>query len=100
PIEGYPLWQDAVVVLAEAKNVENAKLFQNFIMEPENAAMMSAFARYSNGIIGSEEFMPDDMKGAPEIAVPAELAAKGQFIDTCAPEVTKMYTKIWTNLMK
>ena len=33
-------------------------------------------------LIGSEEFMPDDMKGAPEIAVPAELAAKGQFIDT------------------
>ena len=37
---------------------------------------------------------------SPEIAVPAELAAKGQFVETCPPEVTKMYTKIWTNLMK
>jgi spermidine/putrescine transport system substrate-binding protein len=100
PKEGYPLWQDAVVVLAEAKNVENAKIFQNFIMLPENAAMMSAFARYANGIIGSEPYMPADMLTAPEIVVSAELAAKGKFLETCSPAVNKIYTKIWTNLMK
>jgi spermidine/putrescine transport system substrate-binding protein len=100
PVEGYNLWQDAVVVLAEAKNVDNAKLFQNFIMEPENAAMMSAFARYANGIEGSDAFMPEDMKTAPEIVTPAEFADKGRFIPTCEPTTQKMYTKIWTSLMK
>jgi spermidine/putrescine transport system substrate-binding protein len=100
PKEGYLLWMDNVAVLKDAKNAENAKLFQNFIMDPENAAMISAFARYANAIKGSDAFMPEDMKAAPEIVIPADLVDKGHFVKACSPEANELVTRIWTDLQK
>ena len=33
--------------------------------------MISAFAKYANGVSGSDQYMPEEMKTAPEIVVPA-----------------------------
>ncbi len=100
PKEGYPIFMDSVAILKDAKNVENAKLFMNFIMDPENAAMISAFAKYANGIKGSEQFMPEEMKTAPELAVPAEFEEAGEFLESCSPEVVALYSRIWTDVQK
>ncbi|SMH37987.1 extracellular solute-binding protein [Mesorhizobium australicum] len=100
PNEGYPLWMDNAAILKDAKNVENAKLFLNYVMAPENAALISNFAKYANGIKGSEKFMPPEMATAPEIVTPAEFADKGKFMLRCAPDVQEIYTKIWTEVQK
>ncbi|MGA7269253.1 MAG: ABC transporter substrate-binding protein, partial [Aestuariivirga sp.] len=99
PKEGFIVWMDQVMLLKDAQNVEEAYKFLDFIMVPENAAMISAFARYANGIKGSEPFMPADMKDAPEIVIPAEFKAAGTF-NICPPEANEIYTKIWTELLK
>ena len=98
PKEGLESWMDNVVVLKDAKNMENAKLFINFIMDPQNAALISAFAHYDNGIIGTEPYLPKDMVGAPELTVPA--GVKTEFLKPCSQDVTAIHAKIWNNLMK
>jgi spermidine/putrescine transport system substrate-binding protein len=96
--EGVEGWMDNVAVLKGAKNLENAKAFQNFVMDPENAALISDFARYDNGIMGSHKFLPPEFGNAPEINPPAD--AKIEFVPPCSPEVVEVYNKIWTNLRK
>ncbi len=98
PKEGIGTWMDNMVVLKDAKNAENAKLFQNFIMQPENAALISDFAKYANGIDGSLAFLSKDFSSAPEIAPPAHY--KTLFVPPCPQAVNELYTKIWTNLLK
>ena len=98
--EGFALFMDSVAVLKDAKNPENAKLFQNFIMDPENAALISNFATYANGIKGSEKFMRAGLKDAPELNIPAEFASAAEWNEMCSPEVNDLYTKIWKDLLK
>jgi spermidine/putrescine transport system substrate-binding protein len=100
PKEGYPLFMDSVALLSDATNVEEAYKFLDFIMVPENAAMISAFARYANGIAGSDAFMPEDMKTAPEVAIPEEFKAAGTFLPTCTGKSLDYITAIWTELQK
>jgi spermidine/putrescine transport system substrate-binding protein len=99
PKEGFTGWMDNVVVLKGARNPENAKLFVNFMMVPEHAAMVSNFARYANGIKGSEKHMDAELLEAPEIVIPAG-APDPEFVPPCEDQVIRLYDRIWTNLLR
>jgi len=100
PVTGYPIWMDNAMVLADARNKEAAMKFINFILEPENAALISNFARYANGIAGSEPFLDAEMKDAPEIVVPEEFVSKGIFTDACSADVVELHSQVWTELLQ
>ena len=93
--EGFTYGSDNVVALKDAPNLENAKLFQNFIMAPENAALNSVYAKYASAIVGAEKYYSEDMKDAPELQIPDDLKSKGEFLTLCDPETTQIYNRIW-----
>lgn len=99
PKEGTDALMDNVSVLKDAPNLENAKLFQNFVMAPENAALISKFSRYANGIAGSDRFLEQEFAHAPEIQPPAG-APEPEFVPPCGQEVIEQHNRIWAELLK
>lgn len=99
PKEGMTVWADNMVVLKDAPNLENAKLFMDFLLVPENAATLTNFASYTAGVEGTEPFLDKKFVGALEMNPPAD-APKPEFVPPCDPEVVALYDRIWTNLLK
>ncbi len=87
---------DNLVVPKSAKNKDSALKFMEFMMQPENAALQTNFARYANGISGSEAFFDKELKTAPEIVVPK--GVKAIFVPTCSEKAIKLQDKVWTKL--
>ncbi|MCX8226391.1 MAG: extracellular solute-binding protein [Sulfitobacter sp.] len=97
PTQGYVVWMDNVVLLNDAPNRENAIIFMDFLLEPENIAAVSNFARYGLGVTGAEEFLDPELASLPEANPPATAGA-GAFVQACDEETQTVYDTIWTNL--
>jgi spermidine/putrescine transport system substrate-binding protein len=69
-------------------------------MDPQNAAMISNFARYRDGMMGSEQYYDAALKAAPEINISEDTLKLGTFLETCAPETQQLYSQIWTDVVK
>ena len=99
PREGFTGWMDNLVVLKGAPNLDNAKKFLNFMLEPENAATLTNFARYTAGVMGTEPFLEPELASAHELNPPSAAPAP-EFVPPCPEKVIRIYDRIWTNLLK
>lgn len=98
PKEGLTAWMDNFVVFKGAPNMENARKFMNFMLIPENAAVLTNFARYTAGVNGTEPHLDPELKTAPEVNPPE--GALMEFVPPCEDKVIRLYDRIWTNLLK
>ena len=97
PKQGYIVWMDNVVLLKNAPNRAAAIRFMDFLLEPENAAAVTNFARYTAGVKGVEPFLDEELKTSPEQNPPADAPA-GTFVEVCDEATQKVYDQIWTRL--
>jgi spermidine/putrescine transport system substrate-binding protein len=96
PKEGVVGWMDNVAVPKDAPDLENAKKFLNFLMDPENIALQSKSTGYQTAVVGSNKFLPPEIGESPEFNPPADL--KITFAPSCEEKATRAYDKIWTGL--
>jgi spermidine/putrescine transport system substrate-binding protein len=98
PKEGVIAWADNIAVPKGAPNYDNAVKFIEFLMDPENIAIQSNFAGYSNGITGSDAFMSEKLKTAHELSPPEGTPLV--FSQTCSPEAVELQNRVWTALLQ
>ncbi|MEY2634310.1 MAG: hypothetical protein RIS75_250 [Actinomycetota bacterium] len=96
PAEGLNLWADNFVVPVGAPNVDNAKIFINWMMGAEAAAKASNFSGYDNGIKGSDAFMDESLKTDPAVVMSAEATALASPTPNCDLEARDLYTEVFT----
>ena len=99
PSQGYVAWMDNVVLLKDAPNRASAIAFMDFMLEPENIAAVSNFARYGSGLAGVEEFLDPELASSPE-ANPHAGAGAPVFVQVCDEATQAVYDRIWTNVKK
>jgi spermidine/putrescine transport system substrate-binding protein len=100
PAEGITLWSDNFAVPVGAQNIDNAKIFINWMMDPANIGEATNFVGYDNGITGSSEFMTAELGANPAVVIPEEFKALAAPVPGCSVEAIDLYDQVWTNFKK
>jgi len=92
------LWVDGWVIPADAKNVENAHLFLNYMMRPEVAANDSNFTWYATPNKDALPMVDDEVKNN-HAAYPTPEQVEMMFMgEVLPPKIERVQTRTWTNI--
>lgn len=100
PKEGVNLWGDNFAVAKGAPNLENAKIFINFMMDPKNAAEASNYTGYNNAVAGSESLLLPALRDDPAVNTPAEMVARFRPTRECPRPAIDLRERVWTRLQR
>ncbi|MEM9732363.1 MAG: polyamine ABC transporter substrate-binding protein [Pseudomonadota bacterium] len=98
PKEGALMWFDQMAIPADAKNVDEAHEFLNYIMKPEVIAKASNYVYYANGNKTSQPMLEKDITGDPAIYPDAETLGKLYVTTPWGPREQRTLTRAWTKV--
>ncbi|MDR0212061.1 MAG: extracellular solute-binding protein [Pseudomonas putida] len=97
PREGVAMFQDVFAVPTSAPHPENAKVFINWMMKPENAAAVSNAIAYTNGI-ESDALIDKKWRAMDAINMPPEYASRLRLEKECSNNSRELQDRIWSKL--
>lgn len=98
PKEGAPMWFDMLAIPKDAKNIDNAYLFLDYLMRPEVMAGIQNYVAYASANQAALPMVNKEILDDPGI-YPTEEAKKGLFtLAVLPPEVDRLFTRHWTTL--
>lgn len=99
PEEGAEMWFDQMAIPADARNVDEAHEFLNYIMKPEVAAKATNYVYFPNGNKASQEFVDEEIISDPAIYPDEETLAKLWTAKPYDSRAQRIVTRTWTKVV-
>lgn len=97
PKEGSNIWFDAMVIPKEAKNVENAYKFIDYVLRPEVGAKIAEYVEYSTPNKEAYKLLEKDLK-FKEVAYPDLSQYPNLEVFKNPSDYNKVFTDIWAEV--
>ncbi|GIZ13114.1 polyamine ABC transporter substrate-binding protein [Pseudomonas sp. NCCP-436] len=98
PKEGTAMWADLLAIPKDAKNVDEAHAFINYLLRPEVIAKISNYVAYANPNIKATELVDESVRENPGVYPSAEVMAKLYVAEERPREVQRWLTRDWTRI--
>ncbi len=98
PKEGAQLWFDNLAIPRDARNVDGAHAFINYLQKPEVAAKNSNFISYANGNLASQKFIDKAILDDRSIYPDAAMMNRLYTINAHDQRTQRLMNRLWTRI--
>ena len=98
PKEGAAMWFDMMVMPVDAKNVDNAYAFLDYILRPEVIAEVSNYVAYANGNKASVPMIEESILNDPGVYPSDETLNKLFTLAELPANIERVRTRSWTRI--
>lgn len=98
PKEGALAFFDVFAIPKDAKNLDEAYQFLNYLMEPKVIAQVSNTVYYASGNKAARPLVNEEVRNNPGIYPPADVQAKLFSLKVQDPKIDRVITRSWTKV--
>ncbi|WP_051081756.1 polyamine ABC transporter substrate-binding protein [Thioalkalivibrio sulfidiphilus] len=98
PREGAVLWFDLMAIPADAPNPGNAHAFINFLMQPENIALITNEVAYANANRAATALVDEEIRNDPGVYPTDEIRERLVTLQSLPDEVQRHRVRTWTQI--
>ena len=95
PEEGANFWIDSLCIPKNAKNVEGAEKFINFVSDKKSALRIADEIGYTTPNKEARQEQPESVRNNPNAYMPTEIMNRCEIYKDFPLDVKKMYDKAW-----
>ena len=98
PEEGANFWIDSLCIPTNAKNIEAAEMFINFVSDKESALRIADEIGYTTPNKEARKEQPESVRNNPNAYMPKEIMDRCEIYKDFSLDVKKMYDKAWIEI--